>query len=813
MKLKSLTLRNVRSYIEQTIEFPDGTILFEGDMGSGKSTILMAIEFALFGLGSQRGASLLRLGENEGSVSLTFSLNGTDYEITRNLVRKGTRVNQEEGYIKTPQGVMHLSPAELKERVLEILNFKEPPNPNAQSIIYRYAVFTPQEEMKFILLQRPTDRVQTLRKAFGIEDYKTASENAGILARQINDSVIKLGERISDLEDKRGKLKESEDEQDEVEKKQKKMVKDRKALERLQNQDDRKLQKLRKKEKRYNDANSKMPLLNEQIREKKKLIDDFKQRQSELQMEIDNEVKPEIERLSKIQKPTAKTKQALKSTVAALRKLEKKKDVLSGKKSGLLKSIRNLEKKLGGYKRKSPAQIKQEIIKVNKRKNDIGKRLRKIGKELKVTGSQKAKLELQEQEIEERLDQLKGAKGVCPVCERELTAEHKEHLKEEREEKLQELREELPKIEKKEKSLESDKEELEKEQETLRKKVEDLTRLKELASDLESDAKRLSSMDKELRQVEDKLKISEEEGFPGLSNYENPSDYVQAVLDALNEYLTAQNRIGSLQNIIATNTEQIEKTGKRIAKTAASIESTSKTLGALKKTVEALKKVPEEVKQLEDRMAKRQQAITSLEQQIGQMDGRLQEIRVKIDGLKDEIEKKEKAKGLLEKFRDYHIWITDFLIPTFQTIEKQVMMSIKQEFESVFQKWYSMLIDEPDKEARIDEDFTPIVEQDGYEQDIDFLSGGERTSLALAYRLALNTIVQKVSTGLNSNVLILDEPTDGFSKSQLFKVREILRELNCPQVIMVSHETELESFADRIFQVQKSNGISNIISR
>ena len=58
----------------------------------------------------------------------------------------------------------------------------------------------------------------------------------------------------------------------------------------------------------------------------------------------------------------------------------------------------------------------------------------------------------------------------------------------------------------------------------------------------------------------------------------------------------------------------------------------------------------------------------------------------------------------------------------------------------------------------------PLVEQDGYEQDYNYLSGGEKTSLALAYRLSLNTIVQKVSAGIKSNLLILDEPTDGFQQ-------------------------------------------------
>jgi exonuclease SbcC len=70
--------------------------------------------------------------------------------------------------------------------------------------------------------------------------------------------------------------------------------------------------------------------------------------------------------------------------------------------------------------------------------------------------------------------------------------------------------------------------------------------------------------------------------------------------------------------------------------------------------------------------------------------------------------------------------------------------------------------------------------------------------------------VQKVSAGIKSNLLILDGPTDGFSKEQLFKIREILDELKCPQVIMVSHEKELESFADQVMKIEKKDGISQI---
>ncbi len=183
-----------------------------------------------------------------------------------------------------------------------------------------------------------------------------------------------------------------------------------------------------------------------------------------------------------------------------------------------------------------------------------------------------------------------------------------------------------------------------------------------------------------------------------------------------------------------------------------------------------------------------------------------------VEELVREIQRKENERKASERLKEYQMWLEEYLMPTLEMIEKQVMININQEFNQHFQKWWSMLVEDPSKESRIDEDFTPLVEQDGYEQDYNFLSGGEKTSLALAYRLSLNTIVQKVSAGIKSNLLILDEPTDGFSKEQLYKIREILDELKCPQVVMVSHEKELESFADQVMRIEKKNGVSQIKS-
>lgn len=138
------------------------------------------------------------------------------------------------------------------------------------------------------------------------------------------------------------------------------------------------------------------------------------------------------------------------------------------------------------------------------------------------------------------------------------------------------------------------------------------------------------------------------------------------------------------------------------------------------------------------------------------------------------------------------------------------MQYLQYDFNNIYQNWYSILVEDPSKESRIDDDFTPIVEQEGYEMEIHHLSGGEKTSIALAYRLTLNSMLRRETESLKSNLLILDEPTYGFSKSQLSKVKSILTELKSEQIILVSHEKELEGYAQNIFQVTKENGISKI---
>src|SRR3989338_8749889 len=101
MLLKKLVLNNIRSYTNQEVVFPEGSVLLSGDIGSGKSTVLLAIEFAFFGLlrGDLEGGALLRHGCRNGSVELTFSIDGKETTVKRTLKRENTGIGQDAGHI------------------------------------------------------------------------------------------------------------------------------------------------------------------------------------------------------------------------------------------------------------------------------------------------------------------------------------------------------------------------------------------------------------------------------------------------------------------------------------------------------------------------------------------------------------------------------------------------------------------------------------------------------------------------------------------------------------------------------------------
>jgi len=155
-------------------------------------------------------------------------------------------------------------------------------------------------------------------------------------------------------------------------------------------------------------------------------------------------------------------------------------------------------------------------------------------------------------------------------------------------------------------------------------------------------------------------------------------------------------------------------------------------------------------------------------------------------------------------------WLSGNFISMIQFTERNIMIRLREEFSEIFNKWFSVLVSETLR-ARLDEDFTPVIEQQGFEIDYAYLSGGERTAVALAYRLALNQVINSLLSRIKTkDIVILDEPTDGFSEQQLDKMRDVLQQLKVRQLILVSHEAKIESFVEKIIKFRKEDGVTKV---
>ncbi len=201
----------------------------------------------------------------------------------------------------------------------------------------------------------------------------------------------------------------------------------------------------------------------------------------------------------------------------------------------------------------------------------------------------------------------------------------------------------------------------------------------------------------------------------------------------------------------------------------------------------------------------------SVEIELAEMSKEIQLLEAEITFLESIVLGKEKLKAKMLGTEEMIEWLSNSFLSLIDLIERNLLVKLRKDFSQLFRKWFLMLITDSSLESHVDDNFTPLIIQGETEMDYSFLSGGERTAVALAYRLALNqTINSFLSKIKTKGIIILDEPTDGFSETQIEKIRDILSELNAEQLILVSHEQKVEGFVDNIIRVSKEGSTSSV---
>ena len=681
MLLRSIKLKNIRSYLDQEIQFPEGSVLLSGDIGTGKSTILLAIEFALFGIlrGDLSGSSLLRNGTEKGSVELEFELEGQKITIHRKLKRTKNTVEQDAGYIIKNSMRKDATPQELKIEILELVGYPRSMLTKSKSMVYRYTVYTPQEDMKRIVLDTKESRLDILRKVFDIDKYKRIKENATNYSKSLREQSKEHAGAISDLE----------------EKKKQKQEKDKQAQEVIEN---------------INNQKPKLDRAKKDLAESKKKLTETEDNIKKLQ-----EKKKELE--------IADAQLKLKTEQNSANAIE------LGK---LREEIKTIEQELEGKEIKDHSE---QIKEINDKIRQAEQGIKEIND--KVTAF-KTKKQMSK-ETKEKIESLNN----CPTCLQEVTAIHKTAIADAENSKIKIFEEHI-----------------EQHSTTITEKEENLKALKQALEELKEKEREVSLLKlkqanlKEKQNKEKTLSIQQEE--------------IKKEIGKIN-----QNKTGLK--------EEIEKLG-----------SVEQEFTENKKEFDSISQKERETEIEYNKLAEKKEMLMEI-----------------IASLEKEVSQKESTKQKLLRLQKFQGWLNDHFLKVVDVIEKQVMTRVYGEFNELFQTWFNKLIEDEAIQARLDDSFTPIVQQNGYDIEIENLSGGEKTACALAYRLALNKVINDLITSIQTKqILILDEPTDGFSSEQLDRIRDVLEELNSKQVIIVSHEPKIETFVDHVISIQKHEHVS-----
>ena len=1141
MILRDVELVNIRSHKEARIVFSSGITLFEGDVGSGKSSILMAVEFALFGLGSQRPEALLSQGAPSGSVRLRFEVDGAPYEVKRQLKRAAGRIGQDkkESYFARGADVENLAPSELKERILGILGFNEPKGPRAASRIFRYAVYTPQGEMRRVLSDAK-ERLGTVRRAFDMESYDTARENARALRAHIDMEAARLEGRFAGMAEAEARaaeakkeiaaaearaaeakealdaaaadekgiadglaaLRERAAERDVLRERAaglgRQAAESKKRAASLRGQADEaaaalaeldgrierfeapvrptdredgavsaEIDALRTVRSKMDAAEARAAVLRRQIadidaemsgidpdaadrgaagkrdaaraassaasearraasegedvirgerdmlRERAAERDvlreraaglgrqaaESKKRAASLRGQADEaaaalaELDGRIERFEAPVRPTDREDGAVSAEIDALRTVRSEMDAAEARATVLRGQLADADALLSGAgpgDAAADAEAASEAASeaaANKRRIEAdlsdarGQREALLGESSAVSTSlMKVKTEMAQARKE--LDRIARLGSKCHTCETELTAAHLARIRGEREAVIERCAAEASRLDAEQgrldaelgrtksltSSLEGDlraaadaeqaaaearrtRERLAAERdsksaeldaalaeagdlrgrystdraadrfecadddpvgyllklrEALAAHADALARLAELREraamarrDMDARREEAGAAESDARSAESGLAAAESglAAFDGLDAELDALGSRQAGLDAEVRAAADAEQAAADAEQAAADAEQAAAEARRTReRLAAERDSKSAELdaalaeagdlrgrystdraadrfecadddpvGYLLKLREALAAHADALARLaelreraamarRDMDARREEAgaaesdarsaesgLAAAESGLAAFDGLDDEVsgselglaaaqarrrsaegdaaahaesasgwRRRLDSELADLEKAGRARDEHGRLVQYSRWIESYFVPSVARIEGQVLASLQAGLDEAYREWFATLVDDETKTSRIDDTFMPIVDQDGYEVDLAHLSGGERTSVSLAYRLALNTLLRRETRSLRSNLLILDEPTDGFSKPQLDKVHSILKALDYEQIIIVSHDRELEAHADHVFHVTKAGGSSSV---
>ena len=187
--IRNIELVDFLAHSNTKLEFENDATVFVGDNGAGKSSIIDAITFSLFGEHTRKNTKgLIRRGANQGFAKIEFSANGKNYQAVRKIDSKGTLTAQ---FAENIDGkLVPIAEGERKQ-------FGESMTKHVEETLgmdfekLKIASIVQQGELSSIIKAKPKEFKELLNTIIGIDKLDAALASMRIVQREFRSTIQK----------------------------------------------------------------------------------------------------------------------------------------------------------------------------------------------------------------------------------------------------------------------------------------------------------------------------------------------------------------------------------------------------------------------------------------------------------------------------------------------------------------------------------------------------------------------------------------------------------------------------------------------
>ncbi len=743
--IKFIELTNWKTHKNTKLSFAKGTNVLIGQMGSGKSSVMDAISYALFGtfpalqhrrISTEDLIKNVPSQENYAEVKLGIELEGNEYVVERHIELSGSSSAR----LFKNGSIVQAQPQRVTEYIEGLLKMDYD--------LFSRAIYSEQNNLDYFLELRSSERKDVIDKLLGLDKFAIAEDNATSLVNRIKDmaeqaeksagnfDLQKLEEQLSKAKEELKKLNE---EKAELSEKQSTLIKNveeqAKKLKELQAKDAKK----RELEKELKSIEGRLELIN---REAKK-IQDMQIKPEEIESKI-NSLSSELEKVRQELKSAQNSELELNKGVARLESETKKLEEQMQERDLIIKKLGN--KRLEDYEKK---------------KGEKEEELEKLEKDL---ASSKAKKE----ELEKYIEDLSKHISVCPVCERELTDELRLRLLESKKEMLSKAEEAIKNASKLVEESRAQLKQLREEINNILVADEKLKAYAEIDEKLSNAKKELvekEAASKEAKNAREKLSEKESKVYEELVKLKEEKKEAEK----LNSYMKEAQELKEKQSKMGLDLSLLEK----------------------EVSEELIEKEQKEYTRLNSLLSSNQANLISIEKALSQKENEIkekEEVLQKVNALIQDAKEKKKTAEELIKFKNA-------LSETQGILRAKLINSINHIMSEIWPELYPYgdYVDIRLQANKDDYILEVKLIRNGIEEwrPVESIaSGGERSIACLAMRVAFALVLVP-----NLKWLILDEPTHNIDEQGIAKFIKVFNETLpriVEQVFLITHDEALK---------------------